>query len=810
MASSISSLGLGSDGVLSYDIIDKLKAVDEKTQLDPIDAKLTTNQSKKTDLSVLTTLTASLKSVTSTLADEMSYLKRTTTVSNTAVSVTASSGSAIQDFSIHVESLAQRDIYQSNAFALETSTFGGSTTTPAGTVIAPIATPTQGQSTVVGVTESATLDFDVADMIAGDSITIGGLTLSATGNMTQAEVVAAFANLTDGATAGNAVANGTWSGTLSGFSSGAASGTSLTFTSSTSNTDVADLLVSSSGTIAAPLMTTTDGVTPVLGTTESASVAFNAADMSYGDSITIGGLTLTATGKMTQAEVVAAFANLSAGATAGNTVANGAWSGTLTGFNSGPVSGSSLTFTSTTANANVADLAVSATQEVGGTATVPSSYTFSLTLDGKTYDLDMTSGTTLTQFKDMINDKTEGKINASIINVGGANPYRLVIKSAETGESNAISFSSTSISALRNLGLDSTSLSAGNKLQSASDALFTYNGVAVTRSTNTIDDLSSGLTITLNEKQASGVTTNVSIKQNLGDIKDSLTSLVTKYNELMSNLQVATKYDNDTKTAGIFQGVTQINSLKSAMSKQLLTTDELGRSLSDYGLALNSSGVLEFTESTFNTKVSNDAKDVEDFFRGSTSYKTNKFAGSTVAAGDLSFADQELVINGISISFSTTGNTAEANALALQNAINKAGISGVQALIGKNNSVYLESKTGMDIEIKGDAAKLTSIGFSATSVYAQSVSRDGVFKDFNELLGSYITGEKSIFKLFEASLTTEKTALTKNRASAVKRIDERYEMMATRFAAYDSIISKLNNQFNALSQMIDAAANNDN
>ena len=809
MASSISSLGLGSDGVLSYDVIDQLRAVDEKAQLDPIDAKLTTNQSKQTDLSVLTTLTASLKSETSTLSDEMSYLKRTTTVSNTAVSVTANAGSAIQDFSIHVESLAQRDIYQSNAFALETSTFGGSTTTPAGTVVAPSATPTQGQSTVVGVTESATLDFDVADMIAGDSITIGGLTLSATGNMTQAEVVAAFANLSDGATAGNAVANGAWSGTLTGFSSGAANGTSLTFTSSTADTDVADLLVSSSGTIAAPLMTTTDGVTPVSGSTESSSVSFNAADMSYGDSITIGGLTLTATGKMTQAEVVAAFANLSAGATAGNTVANGAWSGTLTGFNSGPVSGTSLTFTSTIANTNVADLAVSATQEVGGIATVPSEYTLSLTLDGKTYDLDMTSGTTLTQLKDMINDKTEGKINASIINVGGTNPYRLVIKSAETGESNAISFSSTSISALRNLGLDSASMGT-NKLQTASDASFTYNGIAVTRSTNTIDDLSSGLTITLNEKQASGVTTNVSIKQNLDDIKSSLTSFVTKYNELLSNLQAATKYDNDKKTAGIFQGVSQINSLKSAMSKQLLTTDELGRSLSDYGLALNSSGVLEFTESTFNTKVSKDAKDVEDFFRGSTSYKTNKFAGSTVAAGDLSFADQELVINGISISFSTTGNSAEDNALALQNAINKAGISGVQALIGKNNSVYLESKTGMDIEIKGDAAKLTSIGFSATSVYAQSVSRDGVFKDFNELLGSYITGEKSIFKLFEASLTTEKTALTKNRASAVKRIDERYEMMATRFAAYDSIISKLNNQFNALSQMIDAAANNDN
>ena len=156
----------------------------------------------------------------------------------------------------------------------------------------------------------------------------------------------------------------------------------------------------------------------------------------------------------------------------------------------------------------------------------------------------------------MINDKTEGKINASIINVGGANPYRLVIKSAQTGESNAINFSSTSVSALRNLGLDNDSLST-NKLQTASDASFTYNGVAVTRSTNTISDLSSGLTITLNEKQASGVVTNISVKQNLDDIKSSLTSFVTKYNELMSNLQAATKYDNDTKT---FTSVIGINS----------------------------------------------------------------------------------------------------------------------------------------------------------------------------------------------------------------------------------------------------------
>lgn len=42
--SSLSSLGLGSDGALSYDTIDKLRAVDEKAILNPIDTKMNLTQ----------------------------------------------------------------------------------------------------------------------------------------------------------------------------------------------------------------------------------------------------------------------------------------------------------------------------------------------------------------------------------------------------------------------------------------------------------------------------------------------------------------------------------------------------------------------------------------------------------------------------------------------------------------------------------------------------------------------------------------------------------------------------------------------
>lgn len=802
--SALSSLGLGSSGVLSYDTIDKLRAADESGILTPIDNKLTTNTSRKSDLTVLSKLTTSLESVTKSLSDELSYLKRLTTVSNSAVSVSTVSGSTIQDFSLHVNSLAQRDIYQSTGFESATSTFSTATTTTAGTVISPVAMTTNGSTAVVGVTESADVTFDVADMVLGDTITIGGLTLSATGNMTQAEVVAAFASLSSGATAGNVVTNGTWSGTLSGFNSSAASGATLTFASTTANSNVADLSVSTTGTTIAPIITTTDGVTPVSNLTESSSVAFNAANMSYGDTMTIGGLTLTATGTITQAQAIAAFASLSAGATAGNAVTNGTWSGTLTGFNSGTASGSTLSFTSTTANSNVPDLSVSSTQEVGGTTTVPASYTLSMTIGDKTYALDMTSGTTLTQLKDMINDNTDGKVTASILNVGGANPYKLILKSNEVGLSNAISFSSTSLSALKNLGLDSTAITA-NHLQTASDASFTYNGVSISRSTNTISDLINGTTITLNEKQADGVNTNISIKQDLASVKDSLTSLVTKYNELMSNLKESTKYDSDTKQAGTFQSTSQVKNLSSSLTKQLLSTDEEGRSIVDYGISLDDTGTLKFDSAIFDAKVASSATDVEDFFRGSTTFSSTNYTGLAVSSNALDFTSGSMSINGIEILFSTTGVDAASNALALKNAINAAGLTGIEATIGTNNNIQLSSSAGYDIVIAGDTTKLSSVGLVASSTIGDSTKKDGFFTKFDDLLKSYVNGTSSIFGLFTTQLETEKTALTKQRVNSVKKLDDKYSAMATKFAAYDSIISKLNAQFESLSQQIKAS-----
>jgi flagellar hook-basal body protein len=214
------------------------------------------------------------------------------------------------------------------------------------------------------------------DLANGQTVSVGGLTLTASGAITAAAVAAGFASRADGAS-GNAVGNGTWSGALNGWSTSAiTSGSTLTFSSAADNSDVTDL--PNIGTLAVrPTVVKTDGA--AAAATESNVATFR--DLVAGESITIGGLTLTASGSILAGAVASAFGGLSNGRT-GNIVTNGSFSGTLSGWTTGAANGTAVTFTSATTNANVTDLAV-VTNKVG-TGTL-----------GATYNLALSDGTNL-------------------------------------------------------------------------------------------------------------------------------------------------------------------------------------------------------------------------------------------------------------------------------------------------------------------------------------------------------------------------------------------------------------------------------
>lgn len=124
MAGEVSSLGMGS-GVLTANIIDKLKAADEDAVIKPIEDKLQLNQQKQKAESLLSSLMDTLEASTSSLGDEVFFAKRTADVSGSA-NVTVDAGTNIQSFSLQTTTLAKKDVIEAGSLNDKNTTTVGS------------------------------------------------------------------------------------------------------------------------------------------------------------------------------------------------------------------------------------------------------------------------------------------------------------------------------------------------------------------------------------------------------------------------------------------------------------------------------------------------------------------------------------------------------------------------------------------------------------------------------------------------------------------------------------------------------------
>jgi len=116
---------------------------------------------------------------------------------------------------------------------------------------APVVLVQDGISDIPGSAQISKIIFN--DMKIGQSLTISGIKFDATSDLSADQVAAAFANIADGNTAGNATQLGNYSGALSGFSSGSPNGNSLSFICSQINVNIVDLPVTVGSSIGAPI-----------------------------------------------------------------------------------------------------------------------------------------------------------------------------------------------------------------------------------------------------------------------------------------------------------------------------------------------------------------------------------------------------------------------------------------------------------------------------------------------------------------------------------------------------------------------------
>ena len=257
-------------------------------------------------------------------------------------------------------------------------------------------------------------------------------------------------------------------------------------------------------------------------------------------------------------------------------------------------------FSSTTADIGIDSLTIDLGTWSAGPAFTANgtSSTFSLT----------TGATSLTDVRDAINNSTIG-VTASIIEVSTGS-YSLMVKSPE-GAANAMRVTtSLSGSAVDVMKYDPENNSgvlkdSATEVVSASDAAFTIDGIAVTRSSNTITDLFSGITVELDDVSAGDLGTNQTISSRYSetDALGILETVVSEINYLLSFLREQSKPGSNGEDGGPLNGDHFIryteNKIKNLTSTAIKGYDDEDIYLSNFGVVTNLDGTLTIDENRF-------------------------------------------------------------------------------------------------------------------------------------------------------------------------------------------------------------------
>lgn len=231
---------------------------------------------------------------------------------------------------------------------------------------------------------------------------------------------------------------------------------------------------------------------------------------------------------------------------------------------------------------------------------------------GTPVDIEYDGTTTLADLKKLINDNAGEQVNATIIKISDTES-RLFISSSAEGASNDISITDNSAGLDTKLTTEMDVLDLGGGLTSAGkDAMFTFNGQAITRGSNQVDDLITGYKIKLLETGSS----DVSVSQDRESITGKVDSFVEKYNSIITELGKQTLSSTDSETRGIFSGDSSIKSMKRAIEDMIYTVSGDGGTMSDYGFEIDRDGKMSIDSTVFNEKLDENPANVEAFFSG--------------------------------------------------------------------------------------------------------------------------------------------------------------------------------------------------
>lgn len=253
------------------------------------------------------------------------------------------------------------------------------------------------------------------------------------------------------------------------------------------------------------------------------------------------------------------------------------------------------------------------------------SITLSVLIDGQTTDVVIDSPTPQ-GIVDGLNAAGIG-LSASIVDTGSSSGRYVITVSGDLGADAAFTITDPT-----------ATLTNGIQRSTAQDAELTVNGVAVSRSTNLVEEAIPGVALTL---KSTGTNLIVDVNPNTEAVKQKIRDLVTTFNDvkmIFNSLQ--SREESDDELVGSLASDstfrTIIRQIQNAMTSPISTASGNINYMSDLGVAFDREGMLQLDENRLDTVLTTQFDDVVTALTADTENQSEFGTSNRGLAGDVS------------------------------------------------------------------------------------------------------------------------------------------------------------------------------
>ena len=387
-----------------------------------------------------------------------------------------------------------------------------------------------------------------------------------------------------------------------------------------------------------------------------------------------------------------------------------------------------------------------------------------------------TASTTLTDLRDAINNAATDSDNdgtkdvlASII-YDGSN-YMLMLKS-ESGASNEMKV--TDSHATPAYAYDTTDGAQLTQRVAGVNSAFTVDGISMSRTSNSVDDLFDGFTLDLKKTSSSAV--RISSSVDLEGVSALLSGYVDTYNQVILNLTAMGANDPvNPENDGVLIGDSTLREIRSEL-REMSSTAIKGYEggpyyLSYLGVSTNRDGTLAFDKGQMETQFKSKPETVRAFF-------TNNYATSnsniTISAFDFTNTKPG------TYAFATDGSSTHT-------------IGGVSATkSGDNYSVTSGDPQGLTIAVANGSGVTSGTIYYGKSFINQVVDKLDNYLSFNSILDQRVD-----------NLNDTLSTVAEKRSALEVRIESITQRYARQYSAMESTIASFQETGNMLTAMLE-------